>query len=236
MAGELRIWTGYTTLPRPDKHFSAAFMTILRDLKRAQFLANVQQGAMGLGYAIFTLALALAFTDDGRSYVMSLLMVGLVLIVGGLIIGRMAAHVAQFTDTLERLTQLRREMEQRPKPLLNVVIRPVPDADCRYAVTVYNGSPDALVDASLDHSGLLHPGKFGLDDTHMPGDIWCQPPMRFGTLGPGEQITSEVLGYDVVERYDGPKDTVATISAKRISKSGAALGAACLTAKVRMHW
>jgi len=209
---------------------------MIQYLNRAQFLSKVRLGVLGLAYTILIVAVALHFTDGGRSYVMPLCMVGLALSVGSQIIGRMAERAVEQADPTERLMKLMREIEQRPKPLVNVSIRPVPGADCRYAITIYNGSPDTLIDGSLDHSWLLHPGKFGLDDTHMPSDIWRQPPMRFGALGPGEQITSEALGYDVVERYDGPKDTFVTISVVRVFSGRDSHSAAGLTASVSMDW
>ncbi|MCC2957361.1 hypothetical protein LK542_17230 [Massilia sp. IC2-477] len=197
----------------------------------------------GLNCTILVVLAALYFIDGGRPYVMPFALAGVALGLGGHIVGRMAERAAEQADPggriralAERTMERAREIEQRPKSLVNVSIRPVPGADCRYAITVYNGSPDTLIDVSLDHTWLLHPGKFGLDDTHMPADIWGQPPIRFAALGPGEQITSEVLGYNVVERYDGPKDTFVTISAARVTSAGDSLDTADLLVNVRMAW
>lgn len=211
-------------------------MTMLQDLKRAQFLSNQRLAVTGLICTILIVVVALHFTNGGRPYALPLCIVNVALSLGLHIIGKMAERAAEQANPTKRLMKLIREIEQRPKPLVHVSVRPVPGADCRYAITVYNGSPDTLIDGSLDHSWLLHPGKFGLDDTHMPSDIWNQPPIRFGALGPGEQITSEALGYSVVERYDGPKDTFVTISAVRVTSGGDSLGATDLTASVTMDW
>jgi hypothetical protein len=170
---------------------STALMTILEYFKIVRLLSNVWLGMMVLSYTVLFAALALYlavdsrltialnFTDNGRLYIVPLFIAGVALSVGSFIIRKMSDRWMEQANPMRRLMRLRYEAEQRPKPLVNVCIRSVPDAECRYTITVYNGSPDMLIDASLDHSWFLHPGKFGLDDTHMPDGIWKQPPISF---------------------------------------------------------
>jgi len=51
---------------------------------------------------------------------------------------------------------------------------------------------------------ILGPAQFGLDDTHMPCDVWPISPVRFGRLVPGAAVTITVEGFGTRAKFDGP--------------------------------
>jgi hypothetical protein len=87
--------------------------------------------------------------------------------------------------------------------LISAVITPIDELGKRYRITISNNSPDILLDCEFQQQPLLHPGQFGLDDTHMPNDIWVQKPLQCDVLPTGSDISFEVNGYDVPSAYDG---------------------------------
>lgn len=94
-----------------------------------------------------------------------------------------------------------------------------------YAVTIENCTDETLYDGTIHMRWILHPGKFGLDDTHMPNDIWVPEPIQFSALGPRARMTVEVNGYDVPGKYDGPSEQSTKLSFQRSEKDGALVSA-----------
>jgi len=82
-------------------------------------------------------------------------------------------------------------------------IRPIDGSRYQYILTLENRGEEAVANGVLDYGPALHPGNFGLDDTHMPADIWIKPPVVFESLAPGERVTFEVDGYDLQARFVG---------------------------------
>jgi hypothetical protein len=72
-----------------------------------------------------------------------------------------------------------------------------------YAVTLKNVSDQPIYSVAVHYGPLLHPGKFGLDDTHMPTNMWVLPPLMVAEVQAGDSATFDVVGYDVHEMYDG---------------------------------
>jgi hypothetical protein len=105
----------------------------------------------------------------------------------------------------------------------SVVITPTAEVSKRYNITVTNISDQTFFECEFDHTYLLHPGQFGLDDTHMPSDIWVQEPLRCDVLPAGAQGSFEVDGYDVPSAYDGGW-TVATMRFRRLQADTPELG------------
>lgn len=101
--------------------------------------------------------------------------------------------------------------------LISAVITPIDESSQRYRITISNNSSDTLLECELNQKWLLHPGQFsGLDDTHMPWDIWTPPPLRCAVLSAGSEISFEVDGYSVPGEYDGFMSKVADFSFRRI--------------------
>lgn len=75
----------------------------------------------------------------------------------------------------------------------------------QYTLTLENRGRKTVVNGAFDYSAALHPGNFGLDDTHMPKDIWIKSPVVFESLLPGQSITFDIEGYDLPSRFDGYK-------------------------------
>lgn len=75
----------------------------------------------------------------------------------------------------------------------------------QYTLTLENRGRKTVVNGAFDYGAALHPGNFGLDDTHMPEDIWIKPPVVFESLLPGQSITFDIEGYDLPNRFDGYK-------------------------------
>jgi hypothetical protein len=209
-------------------------------MKRARILTYVQAGIVTLCYVALIAAVVVKFTGGRTSHAIALSLLGSALGFGSTIVGRFVkrAHEANPMAQLGNLLLqcLPSDSVQSPPPPVAVTIRPIPGKDRRYAITIHNGSLDILSNGSLDHGALLHPGKFGLDDTHMPRDIWVQPPVHFKSLAPGADATWEVDGYDVAPKYDGPKNTRVTVNASRVRNEGALASSENLTASVRMAW
>jgi hypothetical protein len=100
--------------------------------------------------------------------------------------------------------------------LINAVITPI-DSSKRYRITISNNSSDTLLECEFDQKWLLHPGQFsGLDDTHMPWDIWTPKPLRCDVLPGGAEISFEVDGYQVPSEYDGFMSKFTQFSFRRL--------------------
>lgn len=209
-------------------------------LKRAQILSYVQAGVVALCYAALGAAMIIKFTGGQAAHVGALGLLGTGLGLASLVVGRYVQRALE-ENPMRKVAEillacLPPDGVQSPPPPIAVTIRPVPGKDARYDITVHNGSLDTLSNGSLDHSELLHPGKFGLDDTHMPRDIWVQPPVTFDTLSPGEDVSWEVDGYNVARKYDGPRETRVSVTATRVSNETVQARSENLTASVRMAW
>jgi hypothetical protein len=76
-----------------------------------------------------------------------------------------------------------------------------------YSLTVTNTGDEALHQLELHYAQLLKPDHFGVDQTHMPTDIWNKPPIQIPTLEAQESRTFEVTGWAEPEFYDGPIET-----------------------------
>lgn len=87
--------------------------------------------------------------------------------------------------------------------MISVTVRPEAVDSRRYILTIGNHTGDLLLDGVLDPKRILHPGQFGLDDTHMPADIWVPALVRFDSLATGESISVELDGYNIPAKYDG---------------------------------
>ena len=127
--------------------------------------------------------------------------------------------LAAFAQHAWRERRIRRDAPApRQYPVMASVV-PMSANDRRYSVTLENRTGFPLVDGSVDMRWILHPGKFsGLDDTHMPADIWVPAPIRFAALAPGERQTFEVDGYAPAREYDGPKLQRAALVASRAAQ------------------
>jgi len=209
-------------------------------MKRAQILTYVQVGIVTLCYVSLIAAVVVKFNGGRAAHIAALGLLGSALGFGSLLVGKFAKRGLEANPMTQLAKLLQKSMPSEsgrpPPPLVAVTIRPVSGKDRRYAITLHNGSLDKLSNGSLDHSWLLHPGKFGLDDTHMPRDIWVQPPVQFDTLAPGADVSWEVDGYDVAPKYDGPKDTRVTVNATRVKQGAELARSEKITASVRMGW
>ena len=97
------------------------------------------------------------------------------------------------------------------------VITPIDEISKCYRITISNNGADTLLECEFNQKWLLHPGQFsGLDDTHMPWDIWTPKPLRCDVLAPGAEISFEVEGYDVPSEYDGFMSNVMQFSFRRL--------------------
>ena len=101
---------------------------------------------------------------------------------------------------------------------IRVIVTPIDADSARYAISILNDTHDNFSNGILDHGFLLHPRMFGLDDTHMPDDIWVQEPLHFGTLAAGARVTFEVPGGGMPERYDQAREMSARLTVLRIKK------------------
>lgn len=109
---------------------------------------------------------------------------------------------------------------------IHAVITPIDEDSKRYRITISNNSPDTVLECEFNQKWLLHPGQFsGLDDTHMPRDIWTPEPLRCDVLPVGVEISFEVDGYQVPSEYDGFMSKSAQFSFRRLRADTPALGA-----------
>jgi len=114
---------------------------------------------------------------------------------------------------------------------------PVEGKDYRYAVTLENRTEDTLLDGVVDMRWILHPGKFnGLDDTHMPDNIWVPAPIRFAALGPAARQSFEVDGYGLAKGYDGPREQHTKLFATRAIEGNVPPVKEEITVHVVMAW
>lgn len=101
--------------------------------------------------------------------------------------------------------------------LISAFITPIDEISKRYRITISNNSADTLLECEFNQKWLLHPGQFsGLDDTHMPWDIWTPRPLRCNVLPAGSEISFEVDGADVPCEYDGFMSKVTQFSFRRL--------------------
>ena len=86
---------------------------------------------------------------------------------------------------------------------LQLTLQPSAGGNCWYDLSIQNVGQSLLTEILIDYASLLHPGQFGLDDTHMPKDIWIKDAIALDYLAPGEVVTAIVEGYNTPDRYDG---------------------------------
>jgi len=99
-------------------------------------------------------------------------------------------------------------------------VAPIDELSRRYRITINNRSSDTLLEGEFDQKWLLHPGQFsGLDDTHMPWDIWTPSPLLFDVLPARSEITFEIDGYDVPCEYDGNASKGAKMNFRRLQSN-----------------
>lgn len=96
-----------------------------------------------------------------------------------------------------------------------VFVDPIGPSVSRYKLTLENCGDEAILKGRLYYSPLLHPGQFGLDDTHMPENIWVRPPIDFESLAPTQSLSFEVEGYDLPGRFDGRRNQIVTLRCTR---------------------
>jgi hypothetical protein len=88
-------------------------------------------------------------------------------------------------------------------PSLSVCVDPSDEGGLIYTISVKNTGGEVLNNVLIIYGPLLHPGNFGLDDTHMPENIWVKAPVLIPQIAPNETATFNAEGYDVPEKYDG---------------------------------
>ncbi len=104
-------------------------------------------------------------------------------------------------------------------PYLWVRIDPSSEGGYVYKLSVQNTGNSVLRNVRIIYGPLLHPGNFGLDDAHMPEDIWVKAPVLIPQLEPGEIATFSVEGYNVPERYDGRVRATAAMDFSDLAES-----------------
>ncbi|MDI1298789.1 hypothetical protein [Methylotenera sp.] len=72
-------------------------------------------------------------------------------------------------------------------------------------MSVYNTGNNVLRNVRIHYANLLGPSQFGLDDKYMSKDAWVKTPVLIPQIAPSEIATFYVDGFNVQERYDGPK-------------------------------
>lgn len=204
----------------------------------SQSLIRVQKALVAFCY-IALLGAALAMLAGGGKKLAFILGAGGTIFAAlSLVIGALVKRtIAMEANPYFILAKLYQQTSRRPPPVhpVRIAIRPVSGNGTSYIVTICNTGKDIFTNGRLDHSELLHPGKFGLDDTHMPSNIWRQPPVLFQSLGPGEEITFEVQGYNVPEKYDGPRETTVNFAATYFN-GVEPITSNTITAGVSMAW
>lgn len=71
-----------------------------------------------------------------------------------------------------------------------------------YLLTMRNVGTESTSEGQLRYDYFMGPGSFGLDDTHMPDDIWVRPAIKFKSMSPGDEQTFLVDGYDIPAKFD----------------------------------
>lgn len=173
-------------------------------------LIRVQKALVAFCYLALLGAAVAMLSGGGKKLAFILGAGGTIFAVLSLGIGALVKRaIAMEANPFFNLAKLYQQASRRPPPVypVRITIRPVSGDGARYIVAICNTGKDIFTNGSLDHSQLLHPGKFGLDDTHMPANIWCQAPVLFQSLAPGDELTFEVQGYNVLGEYDGPRET-----------------------------
>lgn len=89
-----------------------------------------------------------------------------------------------------------------------------------YSLMVKNKGSEALHQLELHYAQLLQPDCFGVDQTHMPRDIWIKPPIHIPTLEAQESKTFEVSGWAGHEFYDGPIEASMPLVIGKNSRNG----------------
>ena len=107
---------------------------------------------------------------------------------------------------LIKLSLLSGEPLRYTATMLTITVLPLEGPHSRqYRVSLTNTLDSTIVKGQIPWTQVLHPGRFGLDDTHMPADIWYAPPLELRDLAPAATVEFLVEGYDVAEAYDGPR-------------------------------
>ncbi len=140
--------------------------------------------------------------------------------------------------TVVRQAWRTRRDAQTPRALAVAArVAPINMEGRRYAISLENRTEFLLVDGSMDMRWILHPGNFsGLDDTHMPDDIWTPQPIRFATLAPGARQTFDVQGYGTAREYDGPQCQAAILLARRAETGKVSAAPEAWQVQVLMTW
>lgn len=121
--------------------------------------------------------------------------------------------------------------------LISAVITPLDASSKRYRIAINNNSTDTLLECEFDQKWLLHPGQFGLDDTHMPSDIWTPEPLRCDVLPARSGMSFEVDGYDVPGAHDVAKSTWTQMTFRRLGANAPEPGdREQRTVDVRLDW
>jgi hypothetical protein len=93
-----------------------------------------------------------------------------------------------------------------------VCVGPSGEGGLIYKISVKDTGNEVVNNVLINYGPLLHPGKFGLDDTHMPEDIWVKAPVLVRQIAPNETATFSAEGYDVPEKYDGLMRTTVAVN------------------------
>ena len=96
-------------------------------------------------------------------------------------------------------------------PSLRVCVDQSGEGGLIYKISVKNTGDEVLNNFLIIYGPLLHPGNFGLDDTHMPENIWVKAPVLIPQIAPNETVTFNAEGYDVPEKYDGLMRTTVAV-------------------------
>lgn len=96
--------------------------------------------------------------------------------------------------------------------ILNASIAATAADSSTYLLSTRNVGKVFVSGIELRYDNFLGPGSFGLDDTHMPPDIWIRPALCIGSLAPGEERTVSVEGYGIPAKFDRPRGRPISIS------------------------
>lgn len=89
--------------------------------------------------------------------------------------------------------------------ILNASIAATAADSSTYLLSIRNVGKVSISGIELRYDNFLGPGSFGLDDTHMPVDIWIRPDVCIGSLTPGEERTVSIEGYGIPAKFDRPR-------------------------------